>query len=174
MEISANFGRTLADITNAPQQRTGNTDLDQQDFLKIMVEQMRNQNPLEPQDNGEFFSQIAQFDSLNTMREIVDVLRSLTAFSELANASSLIGRTITATVPQLDAETGLFGDPLVITGVVERVTFEPDGAMVHVDGQPVPAAFISEVAPPPDAEISTEPDAEPVVEPVVEPDAEAA
>ena len=173
MEIVSNFGRTLSDLAFEGSQRVETRSLDQQDFLKLMIEQMRNQNPLEPQDNGEFFSQIAQFDSLNTMREIVDVLRSLTAFSELANASSLIGRTITATVPQFDANTGLFGDPLVVTGVVERVTFELEGAMVHVNGQPVPAALISEVAPAPDAEPVAVPAAESDTEPATEPEPEA-
>ena len=60
MEIGSNFGRTLADITQPGSGRVESRELDQQDFLKIMIEQMRHQNPLEPQDNSQFFAQIAQ------------------------------------------------------------------------------------------------------------------
>ncbi len=147
MEISANFGRTLADISNAPQQRTGGTDLDQQDFLKIMVEQMRNQNPLEPQDNSEFFSQIAQFNTLDTMREIAQGIAMLVEVSGLANASALIGRTVTAIVPRgPDPQTGFPRQAEAVTGVVERVSFEAQGAVVHMGERAIPAALVVEVA----------------------------
>ena len=121
--------------------------LGQQDFLRLMVEQLRHQNPLEPQDNSDFFSQIAQFEMLETMHEVANALQSLAAFSELANASSMVGRTVTAALPLgPDPETGFQRDPEVITGVVERVTFEPTGPVVHIDGRAVPLAFITEVA----------------------------
>lgn len=147
MEISANFGRTLADISNAPRQRTGGTDLDQQDFLLIMVEQMRNQNPLEPQDNSEFFSQIAQFNTLDTMREIAEGIATLVEVSGLANASALIGRTVTAIVPRgPDPETGFPRLPEAVTGVVTKVSFESQGAVVHLGERAIPAALVVEVA----------------------------
>ena len=38
-------------------------DLGQQDFLQLIIAQMRNQNPLEPQKNTEFIAQIAQLDA---------------------------------------------------------------------------------------------------------------
>ena len=63
----SNVGRTLDDFSIPSSQRTTSEDLGQEDFLKLMVEQMRNQNPLDPQDNSEFFSQIAQFQTLCDM-----------------------------------------------------------------------------------------------------------
>jgi flagellar basal-body rod modification protein FlgD len=147
MEIGSNFGQTLNDITNAPQQRTEGARLGQEDFLKIMVEQMRNQNPLEPQDNSEFFSQIAQFDTLDTMREISRAIGLLVEVSGLANASALIGREVTAVVPgRPDPETGLPGPSEAVTGMVSKVTFEAQGAVVHVNDRAIPAAFVTELA----------------------------
>ena len=147
MGIVANFGRTLVDISNVPQQRTGNTDLDQQDFLMIMVEQMRNQNPLEPQDNSEFFAQIAQFNQLATMREIAEGIAKLVEVSGLANASSLIGRTVTAIMPRdADPETGFPRLPEAVTGVVTKVSFELQGAVLHLGDRAIPAALVVEVA----------------------------
>ncbi len=147
MEIASNFGSTLDDFTFSGSQRVESRDLTQQDFLKLMLEQLRNQNPLEPQDNSEFFSQMAQFNSLETMREMATALRSLAATSELANATSLIGRTVTAEIPGLpDPETGLPGEPEVVRGVVDRVTFQLSGAVVHIGDRQVPSFLIMEVA----------------------------
>jgi hypothetical protein len=111
-----------------------------------MIEQMRQQNPLEPQDNSQFFAQIAQFDTLDTMRGIAEALQSLASVSELANASSLVGRTVTATIDVgPDPETGFPRPPELVQGIVERVTFK-GGATVHIGDRAVPASAISEVA----------------------------
>jgi flagellar basal-body rod modification protein FlgD len=146
MEIS-NFGRSLADVTQPGSGRVESRALDQQDFLKIMIEQMRHQNPLEPQDNSEFFAQIAQFDTLDTMREIATALKSLTAVSELANASALVGRTVTAAI-QLDADpvTGMPRAPELVQGPVSRITFDSTGPVVHVGDRAVPLSAVQEIA----------------------------
>ena len=147
MQIPSNFGSTLDDFTFSGSQRVESRNLDQQDFLKLMLEQLRNQNPLEPQDNSGFFSQMAQFDTLETMHEIATALRSLAATSELANATSLVGRTVTATIPSLpDPETGIPGEPEFVQGVVDRVTFSLNGAVVHIGDRQVPSFLITEVA----------------------------
>ena len=147
MEIGNNFGKTLNDVTIGASGFVESKSLGQADFLKLMVEQLRNQNPLEPQDNSEFFSQIVQFDMLEAMNGISSAIQALVAFSELANASALVGRTVTAEVPQgPDPETGFARDPVVVVGAVERITFEVAGPVAHIDGVPVPLAFITEVA----------------------------
>ena len=147
MEITSNFGRTLDDLTFTGSQRVASRDLDQQDFLKLMLEQLRNQNPLEPQDNSQFFSQMAQFDTLETMHEIATALKVLATTSELANATALVGRTVTAQVPGVpDPETGVPGETEVVRGIVDRVTFQLSGAVVHIGDRQVPSFLITEVA----------------------------
>ena len=121
--------------------------LTQQDFLRLFVEQLRNQNPLEPMDGTDFFTQIAQFDTLTAMREMVSAVQSLASIGELANASALVGRTITAEVPVgPDPETGFPRPPEVVSGVVERVTFESSGSVVHIENRAVPAGLIVAVS----------------------------
>ncbi len=147
MEIGNNFGKTLNDVTIVASGFVASKSLGQADFLKLMVEQLRNQNPLEPQDNSEFFNQIVQFEMLDAMNEMSSALQTLAAFSELANASALVGRTVTAEVPQgPDPETGFPRGPVVVAGAVERITFEAAGPVVHIDGVPVPLVFVTEVA----------------------------
>ena len=96
MQIVTNSGAPLIDPTIQGSQRVDAAALDQQDFLTLMVEQLRNQNPLEPQDGSEYFSQLVQFDTLETMRTMSEAIESLVAVSELANASVLVGHTVRA------------------------------------------------------------------------------
>lgn len=145
MDVS-NIGTTLNDARFPGEQRLEGESLGQEDFLKLMVAQMSNQNPLEPQDNSEFISQIAQFDTLTAMRDIVTAVQSLAEVSGLANAAALIGRSVTALVPQdPDPETGFPRPPEEVTGAVERVTFEGGESVVHVNGRAIPASLIAAV-----------------------------
>jgi flagellar basal-body rod modification protein FlgD len=142
-----NIGRALDDVALTPQQRTAGRSLGQEDFLRIMVEQLRHQNPLEPQDNTQFFQQIAQFESLDAMREISKAVSALLEISGIANASALIGRTVTAEVPGgTDPGTGLPRQTELVTGVVERVTFSDNGVVLHMDGRRIPSRMVVEVA----------------------------
>ena len=63
------------DITNSAyktaeqrkaEENTANNDLDKQAFLKLLVAQMKYQDPMEPTDNTEYVSQLAQFSSLDS------------------------------------------------------------------------------------------------------------
>ena len=145
----SNVGRTLNDFSIPTSQRAASEDLGQEDFLKLMVEQMRNQNPLDPQDNGEFFSQIAQFQTLDAMNVISQAITTLVEISGLSNASALIGKSITAEVAQRpDPATGFPRPPQVVEGVVERVTFDGNGAVLHVGDLAIPASAVSEISDP--------------------------
>jgi flagellar hook assembly protein FlgD len=146
MEVT-NYGKTLADVTNPGSQRVSSANLGQNDFLKLMIAQMRNQNPLEPQDNTQFITQLASFQTLTAMEEMSSALKTLAQVSELASASTLVGRTVTATIEQdPDPETGMPRPPEEVSGVVDRVTFGPDGATVHIGNRAIPASKVEEVS----------------------------
>ena len=146
---SSNVGRTLSDFSAPSSQRAASPELGQQDFLKIMVEQMRNQNPLEPQDNSQFFNQIAQFQQLDAMTQISEAISTLVEISGLANSSALIGRHVTAEVPQsADPETGFPRPDKTVSGIVERVTFDENGSVLHVNGLAIPASTVVEITDP--------------------------
>jgi flagellar basal-body rod modification protein FlgD len=143
----SNVGRTLNDFSIPSSQRTTGAELGQEDFLKLMVEQMRNQNPLEPQDNSEFFNQIAQFQTLDAMNVISEAITTLVEISGLSNASSLIGRDVIASVPQsADPETGFPRPDQEVTGVVDRVSFDANGAVLHIGALSVPASLVIEIS----------------------------
>jgi flagellar basal-body rod modification protein FlgD len=59
--------------------------LGQDAFLKLLTTQLANQDPLKPQDNGEFIAQLAQFSSLEKLTSIETSIKELaTAFKTLA------------------------------------------------------------------------------------------
>ncbi len=62
--------------------------LDQMDFLKLMTEQMKNQDFTNPTDNTEFIAQMAQFNTLQQMQQ-------MTFYSNASFAASLVGKIVT-------------------------------------------------------------------------------
>lgn len=71
----------------------------QDDFLKLLIAQLQNQDPLEPMDNQEFAAQLATFNSLGQLIEINDKLGGLNNNQGVVNqlnAASLIGKEVVA------------------------------------------------------------------------------
>jgi len=71
--------------------------LGQEEFLKLLIAQVRNQSPLEPQENGEFLGQMAQFSTVSGMQEMqksIDNLSNSMMSNQALQASSLVGRFV--------------------------------------------------------------------------------
>lgn len=71
--------------------------LGQNDFLRLMIAQVKSQDPLEPQTNGDFLSQLAQFstnDGITKMQESIESLASSLQSNQALQASSLVGRKV--------------------------------------------------------------------------------
>lgn len=101
--------------------------LGKSDFLKLLVAQLRNQDPLKPMEDREFIAQMAQ---LNTVEQIHAMNASLTEFLSLetmAQASALIGKRVDAYRPGGE----------VISGVVQEVILEQDTPVLIVGGHEV-------------------------------------
>lgn len=72
-------------------------ELGRNEFLKLLVAQLENQDPTEPQDNGEFIAQLAQFSSLEeqqNMAKSFDNFASSFQSSQHLQATSLVGRPV--------------------------------------------------------------------------------
>ncbi|RAI72414.1 MULTISPECIES: flagellar hook assembly protein FlgD [Pseudomonas] len=90
---------TTDGLASATGSATGNKALGKDAFLQLLVTQLKNQNPLEPQDNGAFVAQLAQFSSLEgitTLNDTVSGLASNYNSSQALQASSLVGRSVIA------------------------------------------------------------------------------
>lgn len=91
-----------------------NDALGKDDFLKLLVAQMQNQDPMNPTDNKEAIAQLAQFSSLEQMNNIassMDTLsQSMTYFSQqsaLTQGAGMIGKWVSGV--DTDGKTPLEG-----------------------------------------------------------------
>jgi flagellar basal-body rod modification protein FlgD len=76
---------------------TGSSDLGRDEFLKMLIAQLQNQDPLDPQDATEFTAQLAQFTSLDqlvSMRTSIDALARAQTSGQSLSAATLIGRRV--------------------------------------------------------------------------------
>jgi flagellar basal-body rod modification protein FlgD len=69
--------------------------LDSEAFLKLMVAQLRYQNPMEPSDPGQMMLQTAQFTQLESMQELVRLQQRDLGLQEAVMAAGLIGDEVT-------------------------------------------------------------------------------
>ena len=89
-------------------------DLGTESFLKLLINELQNQDPLNPMDNAQMVQQIGEIRQISATDSLTNTLTSLANSPELVTASGLIGRTVK----------GLATDSTEVTGVVERVTVE--------------------------------------------------
>lgn len=118
--------------TGAAASGTGGTDpksktaVDYQSFLRLLVAEMKNQDPTKPMDSTQYVAQLASFSQVEQSVQINTKLNQLLQSSALAQADAIIGRSITSA----DGET---------TGVVASVKLYSDGVIaVLEDGSEVP------------------------------------
>ena len=96
---------------------TGRSELGQEDFLKLMVTQFRNQDPMKPMENGEFLGQLAQFSTVSgieDMNKSVAQLADSIHASQTVQAANMIGRTVL-----LEAEVGRLHEGGSLDGAVD-------------------------------------------------------
>ena len=133
---------TTAAINSSDSLSTKKEALNQNDFLQLLVAQMQNQNPLEPQSNTEMAAQMAQFTSLQQAS-------SMSASLAMLQANSLIGNTVTL---QIDSQT-------TATGVVQGVALQSGTPEIMVNGTLYKLDQVTAVAPTPATQTTTSPSA---------------
>ncbi len=67
----------------------------QADFMKILITQLQNQNPLEPMDNGEMASQLAQFSQLQQLESMNTNFSDVLGTVNRSYANSLLDKKVT-------------------------------------------------------------------------------
>jgi flagellar basal-body rod modification protein FlgD len=75
------------------------TELDQGDFLTLMISQLKNQDPFKPLDPSQYVGQLAQFSSVSGLADMNKNITALTDSlrgNQVLDGSSLIGHTIVA------------------------------------------------------------------------------
>ena len=114
---------TLGGAGSASAPSKKNFQLQTEDFIKMMVTQLQNQDPMEPAKNQELLAQMSQIGQLQSATALQDSLKSMVLQNQLGAASGLIGKHVEG----LDAS----DDPTA--GVVTSVRVEGTDAVLELD-----------------------------------------
>lgn len=106
-------------------------ELGKDDFLKLLIAQLQHQDPTKPLEDKEFIAQMAQFSSLEQMKQVNDTL-------SLLNQGFLVNQTLALLGTEVNVQTP-YG---VETGIVDSVVFEGGIPKVSVNGNLYPTSFI--------------------------------
>jgi flagellar basal-body rod modification protein FlgD len=92
------------------------TQVDYQSFLKLLVAQMKNQDPTNPMDSTQYMAQLASFSQVEQSVQINQKLDQMLQSSTLSQADAIIGRTVTSADGKISGkvvEVRLFSDGIV-------------------------------------------------------------
>ena len=126
--ITSNTGdNTYASLGLQSQQAARSSSLGQADFLRLMTEQLKNQDPLKPLDNAQFLGQLAQFSTvqgIDKMQNAMEAVASVMESDQTLRAAALVGRDalVEASTVDLAAGAGVHGE--VSAPSAGPVTFE--------------------------------------------------
>ncbi len=104
-------------------------ELGQTDFLDLMLTQLQNQDPLNPQDSGDFLAQLAQFGTVNGISELQNsfsVLSDQLQSGQALQASTLVGRSVL-----VDGDTGQLTQGSQFKGAV-NVDSSVDNLLINI------------------------------------------
>ena len=95
MDVSSTTTATSTTSTSTTQTKSRNA-LDYDAFLKLLITEMKNQDPTDPMDSKDYMAQLASFSSVEQGIQTNNKLDSLLTLTSLNQADSLIGRTVTS------------------------------------------------------------------------------
>lgn len=130
--MQVNSVTSTVDALNSPDTLSGlsSQTLTQKDFLQLLVSQMENQDPLDPQSDTEMAAQMAQFTSLQQSSAMASSL-------SMMQADSLLGSTVNL---QIDSHTAT-------SGVVQAVVLENGTPEIIVNGSAYDLSQVTSVVP---------------------------
>ena len=98
-------------------------DIDMGTFLKLMITELQNQDPLNPLDNKDMLAQISQIRSVGATDKLTKTLDSVLLGQNIASATNLIGADVSA----------LSDDGESVTGIVDRVSIDKGLPKLHIE-----------------------------------------
>ncbi len=108
--------------------------LDGQAFLNLFVAQLKYQNPLEPSEGAEMMLQTAQFSQVEMLTQLLESQQQLMGMSQVTAAINLVGRHVTAALP--DGE---------VSGIVTGYRMGDEGPLLTVGDREIPIDLAAQV-----------------------------
>src|SRR5262245_30550977 len=98
-------------------------DLDLDAFLKLLITEMQNQDPLNPMDNSEMLAQINQLREIGSTDKLTSTLDSVLLGQNISSSTNLIGKDVKA----------VSDDNQSVSGTVTRVSIEDGKPKLELD-----------------------------------------
>ncbi len=120
---------------NTTERKVGNN-LGKDDFLKLLITQLQNQDPSSPMDNTEFISQMATFSTLEQMVNIgskLDEVIESNKNNSLVSGSELIGKLITWKDAEDNDISAIVKSVLMSNGKVQYEVDDENGTKISSD-----------------------------------------
>ena|SRR5688500_3822118 len=128
---------SVTDILNPPASASGRPEQFGKDtFLKLLVAQLRYQDPTSPTDGAEFLAQTAQFTVVEKLEELAKTNAALLSAGQMTTATSLIGRSVSYTN----------SEGTEATGVVTGMRTGPMGPALQVGSDEIQLGQVSAVS----------------------------
>ncbi len=123
-------------------------DLGKDQFLSILVAQLKNQDPTAPMDNAQFVAQMAQFSSVEQLISINEKMDKMQGSMDtsLGGASELIGKKITWLNEKTDAKTGATTSTYE-SGTAESIILKDKVLYAQVGEDAIPLSLVTKVEP---------------------------
>ncbi|MFA7324607.1 MAG: flagellar hook capping FlgD N-terminal domain-containing protein, partial [Candidatus Nanopelagicales bacterium] len=135
MTVNPIGSSTTAPAASSPT-ASSKTDLGSDAFLKLMVAQLKYQDPMNPAQGTEFLAQTAQFTMVEKLSQLAQQNSDALSAQRALQAGGMIGKTVAFT----DANGALH------QGVATSARLLPSGPVLQVDGQDVPLSSIEQIS----------------------------
>ena len=126
--ITQSITQTNNEFSQALSSQTSGSSLDKDSFMLLLVTQFKYQDPLNPMEDKEFISQMAQFSSLEQLMNLNDSMEGLTTATnnqQMINATSYIGKNVTVSGNAI----GKVTDAETKTATITRFRYAPSDAV---------------------------------------------
>jgi flagellar basal-body rod modification protein FlgD len=132
---SAGATQNTPATTSAPKSK--NLDLKTEDFVKMMITQLQNQDPMEPAKNQDLLAQMSQIGQLQSATTLQESLKGIVTQNQIGAAASMIGKGVE----------GLDDNDDPVAGVVTSVRVEKDQVNLELDnGTTLPLTRVTSIA----------------------------
>lgn len=96
----------------------------QADYMKLLITQLQNQNPLEPLDNNEMATQLAQFSQLQQLESMNSNFENVLTTTKMHYASSLVGKDISFLAQSMEDTIG------IVNAIVDKIYTDENGDII--------------------------------------------
>lgn len=127
---------TGQNLATSAEERISDGDEESNKFMNLLLEQLKQQDPMDPVDDEEFVGQMAQLSTLEKMNSLASDVENLVQTNQADQFMSLLGSHVNART----------ADNVEVEGQVQSVKFTEEGARVNIDGQELSSEEIMEIS----------------------------